>query len=206
MKNTLEDVELELSKTDSEMMALNSEIEKLRHVTIPSEVEPGTRHRIKLPEKEFLRAAGDLLRRYVDLKRDRRALHELLVDLRRKRSEGPAKTKTHSADEEPVDLRTGLEDFMFNLDFKSLAARRTARLVKIAACACGEMKTEDHEDIDYMSHQNTRAILEQAIFIAKTVSEHFRDGHKMDDWLEDKISKVADDMDEIYKYLKHGKG
>lgn len=87
---------------------------------------------------------------------------------------------------------------------RSLAGRREARLVKIAACACDQMNSDDHEDVDYMARQNTVTILEQAIFIAKEVSERVKSGDRMDDWLEDKISKAADDIDEIFKYLKNG--
>jgi hypothetical protein len=195
MKYTEESISLELEKLNKEMHSLNSEIEKMRYTSLPSEVEPGTWYKIKLPEGEFLRRAGEHLQQYAELKRDRRALEYMLRELR---------------DEEKrrkniVPKEKNSDDYSFNLDFESLASRRAARLLKIAACACDEMGAEDHEDEDYMSHQNATAILEQAIFIAKTISEHTGEGHKLDDWLEDKISKVADDMDEIFKYLKHGK-
>lgn len=90
------------------------------------------------------------------------------------------------------------------LDLAAVSERRADRLKKIALHV--HRDGEDGSiDSDYMSHQNVHAILEQATFIAKAVSEHVDSGHHMDDWLEDKISKVADDMDEIYKYLKYGK-
>ena len=52
---------------------------------------------------------------------------------------------------------------------------------------------------DYMSLQNLSAIHAKA-FELKKILEH---EEQLEDWVEDKISSVADDMDELHNYFLH---
>ena len=88
------------------------------------------------------------------------------------------------------------------MDFEKISVRRADRLEKIAACSCEELNSDD--DTDYMAHQNATTVLEQSEFIAEHIGEMVESGHRLEDWLEDKLSKIADDVDEVYKYLKNG--
>ncbi len=83
------------------------------------------------------------------------------------------------------------------MDLSKIAARRAARMLKIAACSCGDMEAEDG---DYMAAQNMRTVVEQSVRVLKLL----KDEEHLDDWLEDKISKLTEDMDDVYKYLVHG--
>lgn len=141
----------------------------------------------------------------LDDQEDLGRLGRLERKLRLLKHELELRQREHAAEPDELQRRLQLEDF--RKKFANIAGRRRVRLDKIAACACENMKDDDaaEHNEDYMSHQNSTAILEQAIFVAQAIAEHSKDGHKIDDWLEDKISKVADDMDEIFQYLKHGK-
>ena len=65
-------------------------------------------------------------------------------------------------------------------------------------------KIAGDENIDYMATQNMRQISEYASKTVGMLEEAEKSGHRLDDWLEDKISKVSDDMSEIYNYIEHG--
>lgn len=60
------------------------------------------------------------------------------------------------------------------------------------------------ETTDYMSNQNMTKVCDQADELKNVLEEMIYDGIRLDDWLEDKISKIADDMDEVYNYLIYG--
>ncbi len=83
------------------------------------------------------------------------------------------------------------------MDLSKISERRAARMVKIAQCSCMDV---DDEEGDYMAEQNIRTVVEQSVRVLKLLKEE----EHLDDWLEDKISKLTEDMDDVYKYLVHG--
>jgi|SRR3990172_838490 len=134
MKYEAASVREELYKITDEIAKLRDAIERERYVHLPSEVEPGTIHKIKLEEREWFRRTRDLRERWRDLKRDRDALDYMLKDLleseesKRRFSES---SKAEKSGEETYDFPiTDLEDFQFAID--SVAVRRRARLEKVA--------------------------------------------------------------------------
>jgi len=68
----------------------------------------------------------------------------------------------------------------------------------------GGLQKIAHEHEDYMAVQNMKKVLEQAEDVCHVLSELKDDGKRLDDWLEDKISKLCDDMDEVFSYLMYG--
>jgi hypothetical protein len=202
----------QLSKIKEEMAEIKKDIDRRKYVHLPSEIERGTVHKIERDDREWYRVTKDLREQWNLLKHVRDSLEYRIKELQedglrmsRRKPEEPKEyvydLRTQEEKEsDPPPIKFNPEDWLFSLDFDSLASRRKARLGRVV------LGGHAHHDGDYMSHQNSVAILEQAIFVAKAIEAHTRDGHRMEDWLEDKISKIADDMDEVYKYLRNGRG
>ncbi len=183
---------ISLAEVDAEIKSLESKIEAQRYAHLPSEVEPGTTHKIKLDDRELAYRTQDLQDALKSL-RDYRRFVKLREDLD---NDSRKRNVEHKPEVDLPPLSTNLEDFLFADDLSVMAARRAARMTKIAQCSCMDADDEG----DYMAEQNMRVVVEQSVRVLKMLKEE----EHLDDWLEDKISKLTDDMDEVYKYLAHG--
>lgn len=61
--------------------------------------------------------------------------------------------------------------------------------------------SHEHENQDYMSLQNLSEVHHKAFEAKKLIEECGCEG--LPDWLEDKISSIADDIEEVHSYLEH---
>ena len=70
-----------LLEIEDDIKDLNKEIDRARYVHLPSEVEPGTTHKIKLEDREWFKRTKDLREKLSELKRDQSTLAYTLQDL-----------------------------------------------------------------------------------------------------------------------------
>lgn len=65
---------------------------------------------------------------------------------------------------------------------------------------------EQHEhDRDYMARSNMSQIEDQSDELERFLEWAEENGERLEDWFEDKVSSVSDDMEELYNYVKHRK-
>lgn len=74
----------------------------------------------------------------------------------------------------------------------------------MGAAASLTVKAENEKE-DYMSTQNISAIYDKARDLEDVVHEMRGKGERLDDWIEDKLSRMADDISEVHDCLIHGK-
>lgn len=63
--------------------------------------------------------------------------------------------------------------------------------------------TDPKERDDYMVFQNIRKIQNQSMQLTSLMKGLQNNNYRFDDWFEDKVSSVADDMDEIFSYIMY---
>jgi hypothetical protein len=68
----------------------------------------------------------------------------------------------------------------------------------------GALVKNSSDEVDYMAVQNMNKVCDQAEEIKHVLGELVHNGVKLEDWLEDKMSKISDDMEEVYSYLIYG--
>lgn len=70
-----------------------------------------------------------------------------------------------------------------------------------------EMESDFHDDHsgDYMARSNMSQIEDQADELEYFLNWAEENGERLEDWFEDKVSSVSDDMEELYNYIKHRK-
>lgn len=92
---------------------------------------------------------------------------------------------------------------------KSRAAMYARSINKLAElkdhCADdSEMSFMEHSDEhDYMAIQNMYKICDQASYLKEFMEELEINDYKYPDWLESKISGIADDMEEVFGYMRY---
>lgn len=62
-----------------------------------------------------------------------------------------------------------------------------------------------HESKDYMASQNIKRAHAQLMEMEQKLVELVEKDQRLPDWFEDKLSKIADDVEELYNFFKSGK-
>lgn len=62
---------------------------------------------------------------------------------------------------------------------------------------------EDIDEPDYMSIQSMYKICDQANYLKQLMEDLELNDYKYPDWLESKISAIADDMEEVFSFMKY---